>query len=145
MTSWAIRESRWFLTNYILMLAVYLSMLLIWMVVALAAGWFQPVIADSSLLDFAVGFGLFTLVFAPVVVGTPLLAAGLAVWRVGRRITGQSRLTVYGLAAVVVGFVALRVPDAVAFNILVFVALPALAYATIVREPTPGSFGSFAA
>jgi len=79
--------------------------------------------------------GLAVVLFIPLILGIPPLIVTLLVWRLAIRLVGHPRLTAYLLAAIAVLATALLVPRTSPIAVASWAALPAFAYATILRRP----------
>ncbi len=129
-------ESRWFFANYALLNALWFGIGLVWGVVLITES------SDGSIPGYA-GSGVeqvfwwpVAVVFSgPLVIGVPLLACTLLVWRVAIRVAGHPRLAAYAVAAAIVVAATILIPRTDGPSIALMIAAPALAYATILRTP----------
>ena len=127
-------EIRWFAVNYVLAVAIWL--------VCVAAVTLVDVSANGSLEGWpgsppaqALGWALLSLP-SIVILGTPMLVIALAFWRAWISLVGSPRLLAYLIAAtfVTVGVAFGVVPER--SQQIAILALPAFAYAALVRIPT---------
>ncbi len=129
-------EVRWFLANYALLLAVWFVLAVLQGIALMATspdgsipGWSGPPVVQL------LNYGLGVVLFIPLILGIPPLVVTLLVWRLAIRLVGHPRLTAYLLAAIAVLATALLVPHTSPIAVAFWAALPAFAYATILRRP----------
>jgi hypothetical protein len=121
-------ELRWFLANYALLNALWFGIGLVWGAVLITTS------SDGSIPGYS-GSGseqvfwwaVGVVFFGPLVMGVPLLACALLVWRVAIRVAGHPRLAAYSLAAAIVVAATVLMTRTDDLSISLIVAAPAFA------------------
>jgi hypothetical protein len=129
-------EGRWFLVNYALANAVGLALGLIHGII-LTRGSADGVIPgwSGAPIEQVVWYAVAVVFFGPLLLGIPILAAGMVAWRVAIRMIGDPRTAAYVVAALVVVVAVPLIPRTDPMSVVFFVALPAFMFATLARMP----------